>query len=59
MEKRNTTVKRTGTRLINCPFEIWGRWKSDNFWEVELKNLVHNHEPSNDMSGHPSHRRFF
>lgn len=45
IKKRDTTVRRsTGTRLIQCPFEIWGRRKKDGFWEVEIKELTHNHD---------------
>lgn len=59
IKQRDTAVKRTsGTRSIECPFEIWGRCKSDGFWEIEIKNLTHNHSPSSDMSGHPIHRRY-
>ncbi|KAK1380081.1 hypothetical protein POM88_026825 [Heracleum sosnowskyi] len=59
IKKRDTTSKRTtGTRLIQCPFEIWGRWKPGGIWVIEIKNLTHNHDGSNDMSSHPSHRRF-
>ncbi|KAL3498455.1 hypothetical protein ACH5RR_041187 [Cinchona calisaya] len=50
--------KITSSRLINCPFEVWGKKKVDGFWKVEVKNLQHNHEPSSDMSGHPSCRHF-
>ncbi|KAH7863204.1 hypothetical protein Vadar_014710 [Vaccinium darrowii] len=31
--------------------------QEDGFWLVEEKNNSHNHEPSSDMSGHPSCRR--
>ncbi|KAF7150704.1 hypothetical protein RHSIM_Rhsim02G0175500 [Rhododendron simsii] len=30
----------------------------DGFWVLEVKNGSHNHEPSSDMVGHPSFRRF-
>ncbi|KAG5565701.1 hypothetical protein RHGRI_001574 [Rhododendron griersonianum] len=49
--------RKTATRLINCPFEIRCKRREDGFWEVEEKNSSHNHEPSSDMSGHPSCRR--
>lgn len=48
----------TASRLINCPFQIWGKKKRDETWHVEIKNVSHNHEPSKDMSAHPSCRRF-
>nr|XP_043620091.1 PKS-NRPS hybrid synthetase cheA-like [Erigeron canadensis] len=49
--------KRTNTRLINCPFQIEGKKGNDGVWFFKAKNLAHNHEPSSDMSGHPSFRR--
>ncbi|KAH7844004.1 hypothetical protein Vadar_023309 [Vaccinium darrowii] len=49
--------RKTATRLINCPFEIRCKRQEDGFWLVEEKNNSHNHEPSSDMSGHPSCRR--
>ncbi|XP_074369610.1 uncharacterized protein LOC141711063 [Apium graveolens] len=54
-EKRR---KVTCSRLINCPFEVWGKRKRDGVWKLDLKNLSHNHEASEDMSGHPYCRRF-
>ncbi|KAM0987652.1 hypothetical protein EV2_012136 [Malus domestica] len=51
--------KNSGSRLINCPFEIKGRKKKcEEFWKLEIKSLLHNHELSNDMCGHPSCRQF-
>lgn len=52
--------KKSASRLINCPFEIWGKKKRklQGFWKLEIKSLLHNHEPSTDMSGHPYCRRF-
>ncbi|KAK1375324.1 hypothetical protein POM88_031517 [Heracleum sosnowskyi] len=59
VKRRVTNVKRvTETRLINYPFKIWGRWKAIGKWEIEIKNLTHNHPPSKDLFGHPSYRRF-
>ncbi|XP_021840674.2 protein FAR1-RELATED SEQUENCE 5-like [Spinacia oleracea] len=45
----------TCTRLINCPFQIEGKLKG-YFWSLQIKNNNHNHDPSDDMSGHPSSR---
>ena len=50
--------KVTGSRLFDCPFEVWGKRKKDGVWKLDIKNLSHNHEPSTDMSGHPFCRRF-
>nr|XP_011458669.1 PREDICTED: uncharacterized protein LOC101300598 [Fragaria vesca subsp. vesca] len=51
-KKRNSS-----SRLINCPFKILGR-KKEGVWKVEIITLLHNHESSTDMSGHPYCRRF-
>ncbi|PWA49219.1 hypothetical protein CTI12_AA483420 [Artemisia annua] len=58
--KRCTEKKRkksTGSRLTNCPFQISGKKGSDGLWVLSPINLTHNHEPTTDMSGHPSSRR--
>ncbi|XP_074281819.1 protein FAR1-RELATED SEQUENCE 5-like [Silene latifolia] len=49
--------KETSTRLINCPFKIQGKRKSDGLWTLDLIDISHNHDPSKDMAGHPSCRR--
>ncbi|CAG8511011.1 7103_t:CDS:2 [Cetraspora pellucida] len=48
--------KRTASRLINCPFELFGT-RHDNIWHLEVRNSEHNHEASTDMSGHPIVRK--
>ncbi|KAG5544831.1 hypothetical protein RHGRI_017326 [Rhododendron griersonianum] len=48
----------SGSRLVNCPFQILGKKKVGKPWKVEIKDVSHNHEPSSDMSGHPICRRF-
>ena len=50
--------KSTSTRLIKCPFKIVGKNHGpDGGWIVDIKDLSHNHEPSIDISGHPSFRQ--
>ncbi|KAK9673230.1 hypothetical protein RND81_12G154800 [Saponaria officinalis] len=49
--------RETSTRLINCPFKIQGKRKSDGLWTLDLINISHNHDASENMSGHPSCRR--
>nr|KAJ0227310.1 hypothetical protein LSAT_V11C100002350 [Lactuca sativa] len=49
--------KNTRSRLINCHFQIVGKKEYDGGWILKAKNLTHNHEPSTDISGHPSFRR--
>lgn len=49
--------RKTGSRLTNCPFELLGK-KDDGVWVLTIKVGTHNHEPLNDISEHPSARRF-
>ncbi|KAL4571421.1 hypothetical protein LXL04_018180 [Taraxacum kok-saghyz] len=50
--------KSTITRLINCPFQIVGKKQGhDGAWMIKIKDLSHNHEPSEDIFGHPSFRQ--
>ncbi|KAG5527943.1 hypothetical protein RHGRI_028764 [Rhododendron griersonianum] len=54
LEKRQ---RKTATRLINCPFEFCCKRQDNGLWVINgVKNSSHNHEPSSDMSGHPSCR---
>lgn len=60
--KRNNlseeTRKRVRTsRLIGCPFLVYGKRGSDGLWALVVQNSQHNHPPSEDMSIHPSYRR--
>ncbi|GKA61621.1 PKS-NRPS hybrid synthetase [Tanacetum coccineum] len=50
--KRSTT-----SRLIKCPFHIVGKKRGSGSWVFKINDLTHNHEPSTDMSGHPSFRQ--
>ncbi|GKD01174.1 protein FAR1-related sequence 5, partial [Tanacetum coccineum] len=49
--------KRSTSRLIECSFHIVGRKGTHGTWAFKIHNLSHNHEPSTDMSGHPSFRQ--
>ena len=49
--------RKTASRLINCPFEVQGKRKADGLFAMVV-NASHNHDPSVDMFGHPSCRRF-
>ncbi|KAA8524352.1 hypothetical protein F0562_010775 [Nyssa sinensis] len=53
----NMRQRKTSSRLTNCPFEVVGK-KDDDLWTLSIKHGEHNHEPSNDISDHPSCRRF-
>ncbi|XP_024177753.1 uncharacterized protein LOC112183616 [Rosa chinensis] len=50
--------KNSASRLIDCPFKILGRRTAEGLWKVKISNLLHNHEPSTDMAGHPYCRLF-
>ncbi|XP_024196958.1 protein FAR1-RELATED SEQUENCE 5 isoform X2 [Rosa chinensis] len=50
--------KNSASRRIDCPFKIVGRRTAEGLWKVEISSLLHNHEPSTDMAGHPYCRRF-
>ena len=47
----------TGTRLCECPFELYSGRQKDNKWHLRVMNANHNHEPSKDMSCHSIARR--
>ncbi|RHZ78775.1 hypothetical protein Glove_156g68 [Diversispora epigaea] len=53
----DTRQRATSTRLIGCPFELYGRKMKDSKWHLTIKNENHNHEASKNISGHPSSRR--
>ncbi|KAK9284519.1 hypothetical protein L1049_023694 [Liquidambar formosana] len=53
----NMRQRKMASRLTNCPFEVVGK-KDDDLWALSIKNGEHNHEPSRDISDHPSCRRF-
>ncbi|KAG9297799.1 hypothetical protein G9A89_000104 [Geosiphon pyriformis] len=41
-------------RLTNCPFTVYGRLlKADKHWHLTVRNVEHNHEPSDNIAGHP------
>ncbi|XP_078149520.1 protein FAR1-RELATED SEQUENCE 5-like [Carex rostrata] len=54
MEQRKRT---TTSRLIGCPFKIKGKRQDNGSWMIEIKNYLHNHEASVDVTGHPMCRR--
>ncbi|CAG8800462.1 5604_t:CDS:2, partial [Racocetra persica] len=49
-----THQRATSTRLIDCPFELYGKKMKDSQWHLTIKNKRHNHEASQDISGHLS-----
>ncbi|XP_062020976.1 protein FAR1-RELATED SEQUENCE 6-like [Rosa rugosa] len=50
--------KNSASHRIDCPFKILGRRTAEGLWKVEISSLLHNHEPSTDMAGHPYCRLF-
>ena len=52
-----TRQRYKNTRLINCPFELYAVRHNNNLWYLEVRNANHNHDCSNDMSGHPIARQ--
>ncbi|PIA55362.1 hypothetical protein AQUCO_00800248v1 [Aquilegia coerulea] len=60
--RSNTSIeerkKKSGSRLINCPFRIKSVKLVDGSWIIRISNGTHNHEASKDVSGHPSFRPF-
>ena len=49
--------KRGDSRLLGCPFKMLATIKKDGTWRVETDIPEHNHEPSEDLSQHPTLRR--
>ena len=50
--------RETGTRKINCPFEMVGKFsKKNGSWMLKVKPGEHNHPPGEYMEGHPILKR--
>ena len=50
-------IRKTGTRLMDCPMGIVGKLISPNTWEMTTTNSTHNHNSSLHKSGHPTLRQ--
>ena len=51
-------LKVTGTRLIDCPVLIIGKYNTESEkWGLEAVNTEHNHDRSQSISAHPSLRK--
>ncbi|XP_071719264.1 uncharacterized protein [Rutidosis leptorrhynchoides] len=50
VERKKSSV----SRLVECPFRIIGGKGRDGIWVFKPKHLAHNHDPSTNISGHPS-----
>nr|KAJ0184863.1 hypothetical protein LSAT_V11C900471780 [Lactuca sativa] len=44
-------------KYVTLQCDRGGKKGDDGVWVLKAKNLTHNHEPSTDISGHPSFRR--
>ena len=49
--------KRSDSRLLGCPFRMLAVVRKDGVWRVSTENAEHNHDPSQDLSVHPTLRR--
>ena len=49
-----SSSRHTGTKKINCPFQLVGKYSlTHDYWTVKVICDKHNHEPAEDMEGHP------
>ncbi|KAI3747658.1 hypothetical protein L6452_10224 [Arctium lappa] len=49
-----SSSRHTGTKKMNCPFELVGKYSSmRECWTLKVICEKHNHEPAEDMEGHP------
>ncbi|KAD3067751.1 hypothetical protein E3N88_35631 [Mikania micrantha] len=58
--KHNSTaiLRRTGSKKIGCPFKLIGTYDIDSYgWKLQVRNDKHNHEPAQNLEGHPFVRR--
>jgi hypothetical protein len=50
--------RRTGSKKIDCPFELKGSFMSkEGFWRLTVTNPRHNHTPIENLEGHAYARR--
>ena len=48
--------RKTSTRQVGCPFQVYGARRSDGTWELKVRNPQHTHE-ANDLIAHPHARK--
>ncbi|KAJ9543670.1 hypothetical protein OSB04_023377 [Centaurea solstitialis] len=49
-----SSSRNTGTKKMGCPFELAGKYSSLNgCWTLTVRCEKHNHEPAENMEGHP------
>jgi hypothetical protein len=49
--------RRTSTKRIGCPFRLYAKKLNTSQWEIQVRDPTHNHEPDDNMIGHPIARR--
>ncbi|KAD4386340.1 hypothetical protein E3N88_26509 [Mikania micrantha] len=51
--------RRSGSKKIGCPFQLIGLYNEvRESWKLQVINDNHNHEPAQNLEGHPYVRRF-
>ena len=53
----NEKLKKKSSRKCGCRMHILARKHPNDRWELMIKHERHNHEPSHDMTSHPTLRR--
>ncbi|KAJ9563169.1 hypothetical protein OSB04_008329 [Centaurea solstitialis] len=57
-KSKKISTKNTGTKKINCPFELEGKRSAmEDSWTLRVICEMHNHEPALHLEGHPYARR--
>ncbi|KAD4585037.1 hypothetical protein E3N88_22638 [Mikania micrantha] len=58
-EHNSTAILRlTGSKKIGCHFKLIGIYDTDSYgWKLQVRNDKHNHEPAQNLEGHPFVRR--
>ncbi|KAD4384886.1 hypothetical protein E3N88_25054 [Mikania micrantha] len=52
-------LRRSGSKKIGCPFQLVGLYNEvRESWKLQVINDNHNHEPAQNLEGHPYVRRF-
>ncbi|KAD6795429.1 hypothetical protein E3N88_06325 [Mikania micrantha] len=52
-------LRRSGSKKIGCPFQLVGLYNEvSESWKLQVINDNHNHEPAQNLEGHPYVRRF-
>ncbi|KAF5120297.1 PKS-NRPS hybrid synthetase [Metarhizium anisopliae] len=49
--------RKTSSRRIGCPFELYGACRRDGTWDLKVRNREHTHDPD-DLVAHPLARQF-